>query len=89
MSAPINMTLYRLLVRGGPATEQEAEQAARVEATSLATKGDVDALGAALKTQIAELEGRLAWKVGSLVIGALVALTGIFALIVGWMVTRA
>ena len=47
MTIPINMTLYRLLVKQG-ATEQEAEEAAKVDASLLATKADLTELKASL-----------------------------------------
>lgn len=71
-----NLTLYRLLVKFG-ASEGEAEQAATLDATTVATKADI----ADLKTQLAALEASLAWKI----VGAMVGLAGIFALIVRWI----
>lgn len=47
MTIPINMTLYRLLVKQG-ATEAEAEAAATVDASQLATKTDLAELKASL-----------------------------------------
>jgi len=47
MTTPINMALYRLLVKGG-ATETEAEAAARLDTSDLATKGDLSQLKASL-----------------------------------------
>jgi hypothetical protein len=72
-TAPINMALYRVLLKHG-ASEAEAEAAARLEASELATKADL----AALKLDVIELKAELIkWNVGTLV-----ALTGIFAAIV-------
>jgi hypothetical protein len=71
-----NLALYRLLVKFG-ATEDEAETAATLDASTLATKADI----ADLKVALASLEAALAWKV----ITAMVSLTGIFALIVAWL----
>ena len=71
-----NLALYRILVKVG-ATEAEAETAATLDATTVATKGDI----AELKTAIAAMEASLAWKI----VGAMVALTGIFAVIVRWL----
>ena len=47
MTIPVNMTLYRLLVKQG-ASEAEAEEAARVDASMLATKADLTELKASL-----------------------------------------
>jgi hypothetical protein len=59
MTIPINMTLYRLLVKHG-ATEAEAEQAASVDASMLATKADI----AELKAAIADTKaGILMWMI--------------------------
>jgi hypothetical protein len=68
-----NLTLYRLLVKLG-ATEAEAETAASVDVSALATKQD-------LQLALAEFGQTLAWKI----IGAMVSLTGIYALIVAWL----
>jgi len=68
-----NLPLYRYLVSHG-ATEADAEAAASLETSALATKQD-------LALALAQFESRLAWKV----IGAMVSLTGIFALIVAWL----
>lgn len=51
MTIPINMTLYRLLVKQG-ATEAEAEQAASVDASQLATKADLKAALTELKASM-------------------------------------
>lgn len=81
MAHPINMALYRVLVKHNLATEAEAEQAAALDATDLATRADLFAVKTELQATILALEARLAWKV----VGAMVGLAGIFALIVGWM----
>jgi hypothetical protein len=47
MAAPMNMTLYRLLLKTG-ATEADAEAAARIDTSDLATKADLAELKAAL-----------------------------------------
>jgi hypothetical protein len=47
MTIPINMTLYRLLLKMG-AEEAEAEAAASVDASQLATKADLAELKASL-----------------------------------------
>lgn len=67
MTQPINMTLYRLLVKAG-ASEADAEDAARLDASNLITKAD-----------LLELEARLQ----RFIIQALVGMTAIFSLIVG------
>jgi hypothetical protein len=69
-----NLPLYRILVKSG-ATEAEAEAAAV----------SFDPLELATKRDLAEFESRLAWKIGGLIVGAMVSMTGIFALIVGWL----
>lgn len=53
MAAPMNMTLYRLLVKTG-ASEADAEAAARIDTSDLATKADL----LALKAEV------LKWTVG-------------------------
>jgi hypothetical protein len=47
MTAPINMALYRLLLKIG-AEEAEAEEAARIDTSELATKTDLTNLKAEL-----------------------------------------
>lgn len=62
MATPINMHLYRLLVKQG-AEPAEAEQAARIDASDLATKGDL----AEVRTDLASLKvdvGGLKWMFG-------------------------
>lgn len=76
----VNMPLYRLLIKLG-AVDAEAETAASFDASGLATKQDIT-------TALAEFEARLAWKIGTLIVGAMVSMTGIFAIIVGWLVRR-
>jgi hypothetical protein len=76
-----NLTLYRSLVMLG-VPETDAASAATVDAADLATKMDIERL----RLEIKELEVGLAWKIGTLMVGSMVGLTGIFALIVGWMV---
>lgn len=71
MTIPINMTLYRLLHKMG-ATEEEAEEAARLDASDLVTKHD-------LKLAIAELKADLQ----KVIIQAMLGVTAIFAFIVG------
>jgi len=68
-----NLALYRLLLKFG-ATDPEAEAAAQIDTTTLATKLD-----------LAQLEAALAWKLGAAIVGAMVSMTGIFALIVAWL----
>ena len=63
MTIPINMTLYRLLLKMG-AEDKEAEEAARVETADLVTKLD-----------LMEMETRLQ----KVIIQAMGILTGIFA----------
>jgi hypothetical protein len=46
----------------------------------------VDAATVATKADLLALEAALAWKIGAIVIGAMVSLTGIFAAIVRWLV---
>lgn len=67
MTTPINMALYRLLIKGG-ASEAEAEAAARLDTSSLATKAD-----------LFELESRLQ----RFTIQVLLGMTALFAGIVG------
>ena len=66
-----NLALYRLLVKFG-ATETEAETAAAMDTSQLATKGD-------LRIEIAELKADLTWRI-LLAMGAQIA---IFSAIVG------
>jgi len=47
MAAPMNMTLYRLLLKTG-ASETDAEAAARIDTSDLATKADLAELKASL-----------------------------------------
>lgn len=67
MTTPINLPLYRLLLKTG-ATEAEAEEAARVDHTDLVTKADLLALEVRLQKFIMQ---------------AMVGMTAIFAFIVG------
>lgn len=61
MTTPINMTLYRLLMKMG-ADDTEAEAAAQLEVSDLATKAD-------LKAELAEFKSSvLIWMV-SLFVG--------------------
>lgn len=62
-TTPINIALYRLLVQMG-ASEADAEQAARIDTSDLATKADL----ANLKAEL------IKWNVGTLL-----ALTTIMA----------
>jgi len=73
-----NLALYKLLVSFG-ADEKQAEIAAATDTSDLATKQD-------LALAFAQFEARLAWKIGALIVGAMVSMTGIFAVIVGWLV---
>ena len=73
-----NLALYQILVNLG-ASKAEAEAASKVDVSTLATKQD-------LTSALAEFEARLAWKIGGLIVGGIVSMTGIFAIIVGWMV---
>ena len=72
-----NLALYRLLVHLG-APEVDAAAASTVDPAMLATL--------VTKQDLAEFEARLAWKIGALIVGAMVSMTGIFAVIVGWLV---
>jgi len=74
MTIPINMTLYRLLTKMG-ASDAEAEEAARIDASELATKADI----LALKTDLAELKADLQ----KVIIQSMLGMTAIFAFIVG------
>jgi hypothetical protein len=60
MTTAINMALYRILVRQG-ASETEAEEAARLVANDLATKGDLLELKAELFKHTTQT---LAWFTG-------------------------
>lgn len=61
---PVNMSLYRLLVKGG-ASDTDALEAATVDTSQLATKADLGLTTATLKTDIADLRGSLIqWMVG-------------------------
>lgn len=75
-----NLALYRLLMKFG-ASAEEAESAAAVDVSALATKAD-------LHIALAEFEARLAWKIGGLIVGALISMTGLFAIIVNWVIKR-
>jgi hypothetical protein len=61
MTIPINMTLYRLLMKMG-AEDAEAEEAARLETSDLVTKAD-------LKAELAEFKSALLIWMVSLFIG--------------------
>jgi hypothetical protein len=74
MSPPINMALYRLLLKVG-ASEAEAEQAAQFDASELATKADL----LALKTDLLKVQADLQ----KFIIQAMLGMTAIFAIIVG------
>jgi N-formylglutamate amidohydrolase len=67
--------LYEVLRKLG-ANDVDARAAARavLDENRLATKQD-----------LAELEARLAWKIGTAIVGSMVSMTGIFAIIVGWI----
>lgn len=65
---------YQALLEAGASEESATAAAAMPDPHERVTKRD-----------LAELEARLAWKLGAIVIGAMVATTGIFATIVGWM----
>lgn len=67
MTTPINMALYRFLVKHG-ADEPEAEAAARIDTSDLATKADILELRAELQ---------------KFIIQAMLGMTAIFAMIVG------
>lgn len=63
MTIPINMTLYRLLVKQG-ASETEAEAAASVDASQLATKADLLAVKTDLQATIGDVKAAiLMWMV--------------------------
>lgn len=63
MTTPINLALYRLLVKTG-ASEAEAEEAARLDTTNVATKAD-----------LLDLETRLQ----RFILQAMLGMTAIFA----------
>ena len=71
MTAPVNMALYRLLVKRG-ATEAEAEEAARLDASELATKADL----AELKAEVHALKWMfgVTWALLVLILGAVLQL---------------
>lgn len=78
------MSIYSELLRiGMPETEASAiaEAVQTFHAEGLVTKQYFD-------LKLAQFESRLAWRIGTLIVTAMVGLTGIFALIVGWLVTR-
>ena len=63
MIIPMNMALYRFMLKLG-ATEDEAQDAARVDTSIVTTKADL----IALKADIAELKYELIkWNVGTIV----------------------
>jgi hypothetical protein len=69
-AAPINLPLYRVLVKAG-ASEAEAEEAARLDTSELATKADL----AELRLAVVELKAELIkWNVGTML--ALAAIFG-------------
>ena len=74
--------LYRALRQAG-VDEQTAEAAAKAvwQPEQPATKTDI----AALHTDLAALEARLAWRIGTITAASMAAMTGIFAAIVGWL----
>jgi len=83
MAAPMNMTLYRLLVKTG-ATEADAEVAARIDTADVVTKADLSAFAtkadiAGLKAEILELETRLQ----RFMLQGFLGMTTVFAIIVG------
>jgi hypothetical protein len=61
MTTPINMALYRILLRQG-ATEQEAEAAAAIDASGLATKADLQAGLAELKVDLLKWTVAIVWS---------------------------
>lgn len=72
--APINMALYRLLVKQG-ADEATAEEAARIDTSVLATKQD-------LAQGLAELKAEIIKTVVLANVATLIALAGLVATIV-------
>ena len=73
MQAPINMALYRLLLQLPGVSEADAEEAARIDTSELATKADLLATKADLTGKLAELKvDLLKW-----VFGLLLAQTGL------------
>lgn len=82
------MSVYTDLLKAGVADESARSIANVVNEGGTVTRQYLDLKVSELDARLAALEARLAWKVGSLIVGAMVGLTGIFALIVGWMVTR-
>jgi hypothetical protein len=50
-----------------------------------ASRAVLDENRLATKQDLAELEARLAWKIGTAIVGSMVSMTGIFAIIVGWI----
>jgi hypothetical protein len=69
MATPINMALYRMLLKMG-ANESEAEDAARIDASELATKTDLAELKGAVQAELAVLR----WMVGTLIVLVLLVL---------------
>jgi hypothetical protein len=64
MTSPVNMTLYRLLLKMG-GTEEEAEAAARSDTSDLATKADLLAVKADVTAAISEMKADLLkWSIG-------------------------
>lgn len=67
MTIPINITLYRLLVKAG-ASEAEAEVAASVDASQLATKADLLAAKQELHATIIDVKASiLMWMIAALI----------------------
>jgi hypothetical protein len=66
-----NLALYRILVKVG-ATEAEAEEAATIDASALATKADLATLALVMKTDLADLKADLTWRL-IIVMGAQIA----------------
>jgi hypothetical protein len=89
MAVPMNMTLYRLLVKGG-ANEADAEEAARFDTSALATKADLLELKAATRADLLELKAatkadlaQMQADLQKFIIQAMLGMTAIFAVIVG------
>ena len=77
MTEPINLALYRLLVKSG-ASEADAKEAARL-ASDLVTEADLAVTQAGLDRALLDLEARLQ----RFIIQAMLGMMAIFAIIVG------
>jgi len=71
------MSVYTELLRVG-LNDEAARQLAEVATDGVVTKTHLD-------LRLAELEARLAWKIGGLVVTAMLGMTGLFAWIVSYL----